>query len=77
MRRRQYGEIANLLEGVVNVLEQFQKYKSIPQIGEFSDKWACLIDTQCNVFSVFLYLTLVPLSFYHESISHIHKLIKN
>jgi len=38
MRRRQYGEIANLLEGVVNVLEQFQKYKSIPQIGELSDK---------------------------------------
>jgi hypothetical protein len=38
MRRRQYGEIANLLEGVVNVLDQFQKYKSIPQIGELSDK---------------------------------------
>jgi len=39
MRKRQYGEIANLLEGVVNVLEQFQKYKSIPQIGELSDKY--------------------------------------
>jgi len=38
MRRRQYGEIANLLEGVINVLEQFQKYKTIPQIGELSDK---------------------------------------
>ena len=38
MRRRQYGEIANLLEGVINVLEQFQKYKTIPQIGEISDK---------------------------------------
>jgi Vps53-like, N-terminal len=46
MRKRQYGEVANLLEGVVNVLEQFQKYKSIPQIGELSDKYynvVCLV----------------------------------
>jgi hypothetical protein len=43
MRKRQYGEIANLLEGVVNVLEQFQKYKSIPQIGELSDKYCSFL----------------------------------
>jgi len=48
MRRRQYGEIANLLEGVVNVLEQFQKYKSIPQIGELSDKYAYDVQGQAK-----------------------------
>lgn len=37
-QKRQYGEVANLLEGVLNVLEHFQKYKSIPQIGELADK---------------------------------------
>jgi len=37
-RKRQYGEVANLLEGVVNVLEQFHKYKAIPQIGQLTDK---------------------------------------
>lgn len=37
-RKRQYGEVANLLEGVVNVLDQFQKYKAIPQIGQLTDK---------------------------------------
>ena len=37
-RKRQYGEVANLLEGVLNVLEQFEKYRSIPQIGELADK---------------------------------------
>ncbi|KAK2148029.1 hypothetical protein LSH36_520g01045 [Paralvinella palmiformis] len=37
-RRRQYGEVANLLEGVVNVIDHFDKYMSIPQIGELADK---------------------------------------
>ncbi|XP_071493403.1 vacuolar protein sorting-associated protein 53 homolog [Diadema antillarum] len=37
-RRRQYGEVANLLQGVVNVLEHFQKYMSIPQIRQLADK---------------------------------------
>ncbi|XP_074640960.1 vacuolar protein sorting-associated protein 53 homolog [Tubulanus polymorphus] len=37
-RRRQYGEIAPLLEGVLNVLDQFQKYMGIPQIKELADK---------------------------------------
>ncbi|KAG8122599.1 hypothetical protein E2320_018085 [Naja naja] len=34
-RRRQYGELANLLQGVVNVLEHFNKYMGIPQIPSF------------------------------------------
>eukprot|EP00794_Sanderia_malayensis_P014186 gene14186-15664_t len=37
-RNRQYGEIANLLEGVLNVLEHFRKYFSIPQIRQLADK---------------------------------------
>ncbi|XP_071790088.1 vacuolar protein sorting-associated protein 53 homolog isoform X2 [Asterias amurensis] len=37
-RRRQYGEVANLLQGVINVMEHFQKYMSIPQIRQLADK---------------------------------------
>ncbi|XP_030847285.1 vacuolar protein sorting-associated protein 53 homolog [Strongylocentrotus purpuratus] len=37
-RRRQYGEVANLLQGVVNVMEHFQKYMSIQQIRQLGDK---------------------------------------
>jgi len=37
-QRRQYGEVANLLEGVLNVLEHFHPYMSIPQIKQLSDK---------------------------------------
>ncbi|KAM8974951.1 vacuolar protein sorting-associated protein 53 homolog isoform 2-T2 [Pelodytes ibericus] len=37
-RKRQYGEVANLLQGVVNVLEHFQKYMSIPQIRQLSER---------------------------------------
>ncbi|XP_054749550.2 vacuolar protein sorting-associated protein 53 homolog isoform X1 [Lytechinus pictus] len=37
-RRRQYGEVANLLQGVVNVMEHFQKYMSISQIRQLADK---------------------------------------
>lgn len=37
-RRRQYGEVANLLEGVINVLEHFNKYMAIPQIRQLADK---------------------------------------
>ncbi len=37
-RKRQYGEVANLLEGVINVLEHFHKYMNIPQIAQLSDK---------------------------------------
>ena len=38
-RRRQYGEVANLLQGVLNVLEHFQRYMSIPQIKELADRY--------------------------------------
>ncbi|XP_054989660.1 vacuolar protein sorting-associated protein 53 homolog [Sorex araneus] len=37
-RRRQYGEVANLLEGVMNVLEHFHKYMGIPQIRQLSER---------------------------------------
>ncbi|XP_060115277.1 vacuolar protein sorting-associated protein 53 homolog isoform X2 [Heteronotia binoei] len=37
-RRRQYGEVANLLQGVVNVLEHFSKYTGIPQIRQLSER---------------------------------------
>uniref|UniRef100_A0A8C1IW56 Vacuolar protein sorting-associated protein 53 homolog n=1 Tax=Cyprinus carpio TaxID=7962 RepID=A0A8C1IW56_CYPCA len=37
-RKRQYGEVANLLQGVVNVLEHFQKYMGIPQIRQLSER---------------------------------------
>ncbi|XP_036370846.1 vacuolar protein sorting-associated protein 53 homolog isoform X2 [Octopus sinensis] len=37
-RRRQYLEVANLLQGVLNVLEHFDRYMAIPQIKQLSDK---------------------------------------
>ncbi|XP_048375132.1 vacuolar protein sorting-associated protein 53 homolog [Sphaerodactylus townsendi] len=37
-RRRQYGEVANLLQGVVNVLEHFSRYTGIPQIRQLSER---------------------------------------
>ncbi|CAL1264315.1 unnamed protein product [Larinioides sclopetarius] len=38
VKKRQYGEIANLLQGVTNVLDHFQKYMNIPQIARLADK---------------------------------------
>ncbi|KAG8194624.1 hypothetical protein JTE90_003101 [Oedothorax gibbosus] len=38
VKKRQYGEIANLLQGVTNVLDHFQKYMGIPQIARLGDK---------------------------------------
>ncbi|XP_033106959.1 vacuolar protein sorting-associated protein 53 homolog [Anneissia japonica] len=37
-RRRQYADVANLLQGVVNVLDHFNKYVGIPQIRQLADK---------------------------------------
>lgn len=37
-KNRQYGEVANLLQGVVNVLEHFKKYTVIPQIKQLADR---------------------------------------
>lgn len=36
--QRQYGDIANMLQGIMNVLEHFDKYLTIPQIRELADK---------------------------------------
>ena len=38
-RRRQYAEVANLLQGVLNVLDHFDKYMSIPQIKQLADRY--------------------------------------
>lgn len=43
-RKRQYGEVANLLQGVVNVLEHFHKYMGIPQIRQLSERWFTHVD---------------------------------
>ncbi|ESO10106.1 hypothetical protein HELRODRAFT_72764 [Helobdella robusta] len=43
MVNRQYNEIANLLEGVGNVLEQFENYKSIPQINLLAERLVAAI----------------------------------
>lgn len=37
-RKRHYGEVANLLQGVLNVLEHFKKYFGITQIRQLADK---------------------------------------
>ncbi|XP_067032870.1 vacuolar protein sorting-associated protein 53 homolog [Acropora muricata] len=37
-KKRHYGEVANLLQGVVNVLEHFKKYFGITQIRQLADK---------------------------------------
>lgn len=41
-RKRQYGEVANLLQGVVNVLDHFQPYMAIPQICKLADEVATI-----------------------------------
>ncbi|XP_059139225.1 vacuolar protein sorting-associated protein 53 homolog [Physella acuta] len=35
---RQYGQVANLLQGVLNVLDHFEKYMEIPQIKQLADR---------------------------------------
>lgn len=37
-KKRQYSEIANLLEGVSNVLDQFSNYNNIPQICQLAER---------------------------------------
>ena len=46
-KRRQYGEVANLLQGVQNVLEHFQKYMEIPQIKELADRYDFFLQFLC------------------------------
>ncbi|UYV74517.1 VPS53 [Cordylochernes scorpioides] len=38
IRRRQYGDVASLLQGVVNVLDHFKSYQSIPQLRRLADQ---------------------------------------
>eukprot|EP00117_Sycon_ciliatum_P034852 scpid28331/ scgid26521/ Vacuolar protein sorting-associated protein 53 homolog len=44
IRRRQYSEVANLMQGVVNVLEHFDKYRSISQIRDLANDVARMRD---------------------------------
>ena len=41
-RNRKYGEVANLLQGVLNVLDHFKKYMEIPQIKQLADRWIAI-----------------------------------
>lgn len=34
--RREYGEIATLLQGVMNVLEHINRYRHIPQVADLA-----------------------------------------
>lgn len=34
--RREYGEIATLLQGVMNVLDHLNRYKHIPQVADLA-----------------------------------------
>lgn len=65
MKKRQYGEIANLLQGVTNVLDHFQKYMGIPQIARLADKYVyqliyimykCFTDILNKYFFCFFFL---------------------
>lgn len=38
VKTRQYGDVANLLQGVANVVEHFDNYHSIPQISQLAQK---------------------------------------
>ncbi|ODN02617.1 Vacuolar protein sorting-associated protein 53 [Orchesella cincta] len=38
VKTRQYGDVANLLQGVANVVEHFDNYHNIPQIAELAQK---------------------------------------
>lgn len=42
MKRRQYGETHQLLQGVVNVVDHFKKYHAIPQIRQLADTFVLL-----------------------------------
>ena len=55
-RRRQYGEAANLLEGVINVLEHFNKYMAIPQIRQLADRCAINLYTYVTSITVSVWL---------------------
>ena len=37
--QRQYGEVANLLQAVLNVLEHFEGYMHIPQIKQLAERY--------------------------------------
>ena len=47
--RREYGEVATLLQGVINVLEHLAKYKHIPQVADLANKVSLL-----HIYSVLL-----------------------
>ena len=38
VKARQYGDVANLLQGVANVVEHFDNYYCIPQIAQLAQR---------------------------------------
>lgn len=45
VKTRQYGDVANLLQGVANVVEHFNDYHNIPQISQLAQK----VTNKCHV----------------------------
>ena len=38
-RQRNYAEVSTQLHGAISVVDEFAKYKSIPQIKQLMDRW--------------------------------------
>lgn len=41
-RQRNYAEVSTQLHGAVSVVDEFSKYRSIPQIKQLMDRWVGL-----------------------------------
>lgn len=38
-RQRNYAEVSTQLHGAIGVVDEFTKYRSIPQIKQLMDRW--------------------------------------
>lgn len=56
--RREYGEIATLLQGVMNVLDHLNRYKHIPQVADLArqvrDKHSQYFASPSDTVSIFI-----------------------
>lgn len=66
-RKRQYGEVANLLQGVVNVLEHFHKYMGIPQIRQLSERYVTCRHTHTELYMFNCFVISITLEFISSS----------
>ena len=44
-RQRNYAEVSTQLHGCISVVEEFSKYRSIPQISQLIDRWVCTLSS--------------------------------